>query len=162
MDTTPASPASARRLVTILTLGLCLSACDAERTEVPASAAAAPAAAPEVETRSARPQSVPVGAHAREAAAPLPSVSPDDEEFVGWFVDNGGNSELFACGQSMSLPIANPAFLRELMGKLGRGGTAPIYVRLRVRITTGSRLEVTEVVQFGEDEAPVVDCVLSR
>lgn len=160
MDPKPANVARNRRLMaTVIAATLCLAACRPEQPEAaaaPTTSAVLPAAgAPEP-----APERLPVAEPG--ASAPMPPATPDDVEFVGWFIEQGGSSQLLACGQSMPLPIENPGFLRELRGKLGRGGNGPVYVRLRVRLATGSRLEVTEVLQFGVDETPVVDCLLNQ
>jgi hypothetical protein len=160
-DSTPAKAARGLRLMaTMVAVALCVAACQADQPE--AAAPAATAAAPEVVAYESAPEPVSVSVAGPDASAPMPPASPDDVEFAGWFIDQGGSSQLLACGQSMALPIANPEFLRELKGRLGRSANAPVYVRLRVRLATGSRLEVTEVLQFGVDETPVVDCVLNR
>jgi hypothetical protein len=161
MDSTPAIAARGLRLMaTMVAVTLWVAACDADQPE--AARPATTAAAPEVAAYEPAPRPVSVPVAEPDAPSPMPPASPDDVEFAGWFIDQGGSSQLLACGQSMALPIANPEFLRELKGKLGRSGNAPVYVRLRVRLATGSRLEVSEVLQFGVDETPVVDCVLNR
>jgi len=88
--------------------------------------------------------------HAVSEAAPA-------DEFAGWYVEKNGTAMLQACGQSMPLEVADPAFLRQLRAK--RGGTAaPIYVQLAVRPAAGAKLEVAEVRMFGVDEGPAPNC----
>lgn len=154
-------PGALRRDLLLLAMAfaaiLCLAAC--QPAQLPEAAPITTATESEVEV----PPRAPEGVHASEPtmpASPL-AVSPEDVDFVGWYIDQGGGSQLLACGQSVALPVENPAFLRDLKAKLG-SGRKPVYVSLRVRLAAGSRLEVTEVRQFGADETPVVDCVLNQ
>jgi hypothetical protein len=98
------------------------------------------------------------GTTAAPVSGPQPSQDPADD-FVGWYYEKGGKAFLVACGQSISLPVADAAFLRQLNAKRG-GGKAPVYVRLGVR-PAGSALEVAEVTQFGIDEGPAPNCPLA-
>lgn len=95
------------------------------------------------------------------ASTPLPAVEASDDQFVGWYFERDSVGLLQACGQAAPLQVADPTFLRQLKAKLG-GASQPVYVRLRVRLAAGSRLEITEVQQFGVDEIPVQDCVLVK
>lgn len=131
---------------------LCLAACGEPPPE-----AVSPRAASETPTPESTPEDVSGAAPPMDSAQT--SAAPDDL-FVGWYFEQGGTGRLQACGASTKLQVADATFLRELNGKRG-GGTKPVYVRLRVRLAPGSRLEVTEVQQFGVDETPVTDCVLA-
>lgn len=103
------------------------------------------------------------------ASAPAPPIasgkvaqaSPDDDDFIGWYFERGGVGQLQACGASVPLQLADSTFLQELKRKLGNG-TMPVYVSLRIRLAPESRLEVTEVRQFGSDETPIVGCDLNQ
>ena len=82
-----------------------------------------------------------------------------DDLFIGWYYEQGGQGRLLACGQSVSLQVSDPTFLRGLKAKMG-GGSQPVFVRLKVRPAAQSQLEVSDVQQFGVDEGPVPDCEL--
>jgi hypothetical protein len=144
---------------TVVAAVLCLAACQAEP---PSAAAPSQPAAATTQTGASGPAPARLPVVEPAASRPMPPVSPEDVDFAGWFIDRDGSDQLLACGQSVPLPIENPAFLRELRRKLGSGSDKPVYVRLRVRLAAGSRVEVTEVLQFGVDETPVVGCVLNQ
>jgi hypothetical protein len=146
-------------------LALCLAGC--QKAAEPAASDTADAADAAVPADATMPAPAAAAAPAKpgEWSGTIPDTKAAaaevaaDELFVGWYYEQGGAGRLLACGQSVSLQVADPTFLRGLKAKMG-GGPQPVYVRLKVRPVAQSQLEVSEVQQFGVDEGPAPNCQL--
>jgi hypothetical protein len=156
-----------RAVTTAGALALCLAGCQkaAEPADVDA-AGTADAGADVASDAATRARAAPVAptkpgewtGTVPDKKAAAAEVAADDL-FVGWYYEQGGAGRLLACGQSVSLQVSDPTFLRNLKARMG-GGPEPVYVRLKVRPVAQSQLQVSDVQQFGVDEGPAPNCHL--